>query len=199
MNYKRLYEDLYKIGYHAKGKNHGRKFVLDIIKAEIEFSRVLDCGCANGFAVKEFQKHHKEAYGIDISSIAIRLASEKFGIRNCIEGNLLDLPYKNNFFNAVFSCDVLEHLIPEDIDKALSEISRVSNKYLFLKICYEVEGNTEFLKELKTVSGKYVNIDNLHLTIMTKNEWIEKICSVTGMNYWKTISKDLMVFRHKGV
>ena len=199
MNYEQIYNDLYRIGYHSKGKNHGRKFVLDIVTSEIEFSTVLDCGCANGFTVREFQKHHKKAYGIDISEIAIHYASEKFGIINCIQANILSIPYKDKFFNAVFSCDVLEHLIPEDVPTALKEMARVSNKYLFLKICYDVEGNTEFLKELKKDSRKYENIMNLHLTVMDKMEWIKMITSITGMKYWKTLSQDLMIFRHKGV
>jgi len=199
MNYQRLYESLYKIGYHAKGKNHGRRFVKDIIKAEFNFNKVLDVGCANGFSVREFQKNHKTGYGIDVSSIAIRYAAEKYGIRNCIEANIMDLPFKDNFFDAVFSCDVLEHLAPDDINHAIKEISRVAKKFLFLKICYTVEGNTEFLEELKTISKRYKNIDNLHLTIMDKMGWINKIVRLTRMKYWKTISDDLMIFRYKGV
>ena len=39
-------------------------------------SKVLDVGCAKGFLVKEFRKKDIEAYGIDISTYALRHADE---------------------------------------------------------------------------------------------------------------------------
>jgi len=54
-------------------------------------------------------------------------------IGGCI-GSILDLKYKDDSFDAVQCMDVLENLKIEDVAQALSEITRIARKYLFLTI-----------------------------------------------------------------
>ena len=195
MNYKRIYERLYDIGYHDKGKNHGVKYVKPICR-EFAFSTLLEVGCANGITTHKFHKRNKIAYGIDISSIAVRYATEQFGVRNVIEGNILDIPFKDNFFDAVFSCDVLEHLEPDDIKPAIMEILRVANHFIFAKISPSIEGNKEFLNKAKVqFRGEFKKVKNLHLSVFPIKEWVKKFEEHRKIRYYKTICRDLLVFR----
>src|SRR6185369_4880547 len=112
-SYSDLYDALYKLGYHRNGKNHGVKFV-KLICDKYKFSGILEVGCSNGNAVQAFKECGKNSYGIDISREAVKLAQEFFGVKNVQCANAQSLPFKNNSFEAIFSCDVLEHL--EELD-----------------------------------------------------------------------------------
>jgi len=173
MNYKGIYDKLYSVGYHDKGKNLGQQYV-PFLCQRFKFKSVLDVGCANGLSVKSFQNYRKFSYGIDISEIAIRYATEQYHVRNCIEGNVLNIPFRDRFVDAVFTCDVLEHLAPHDIRKAIKEIIRVSRKYLFIKVSDTIEHNREFLdKASQKWEEVFMNIPNLHMTVLSFREWKE--------------------------
>lgn len=194
MDYKYIYETLYKLGYHDKGKNHGSSYIRHFVN-NYKFDTILEVGCANGSAVRDLHKNKKQAYGIDISSVAIRYCTEVTCVRNCIEASALDIPYKDKFFDAVFSCDVLEHLTPEDTRIAIKEIVRVAKHYLFLKISPELEFNRDWLNKAKAQKIRgFENIDNLHLTVMPHKEWIGMITEDRRVSFEKNIS-DLLIFR----
>lgn len=191
VKYGELYNALYRAGYHAKEKNHGRRFIKPLLK-HYNFETILDCGCSNGVTTKLFQGNGKKAFGIDVSNIAIRYAQEKYGTINCNEASVLDIPFKDNFFDAVFSCDMLEHLIESDIDQAISEIQRVGKKYLFMKISDTREGNNEFTEKIHA-QGLFTDIKNLHLTVKPLSWWINKF---TRGGEWKQGAPilDMLVF-----
>lgn len=191
MNYAELYETLYKYGYHDKAKNHGVNYVKHTLV--YDYSSVLDCGCSNGQAVKTFQKNHKRAFGIDVSTIAIRLAQEKFGTINCNVSSVLDIPFKDNFFDAVFTCDMLEHLMPEDVDQAIKEIKRVAKKWLFIKVSDKVEGNTEHIDKIHD-AGLFRDIKNLHITVISLDEWIKKFESCGKWKYREQTNNGMFIF-----
>lgn len=191
MNYKDLYDKLYTVGYHAKGKNHGLNYIKGLLA--FDWERILEVGCANGLVVRKLNKAGKMAYGIDVSELAIRYANERIGARNCIEADVLDIPFKNKFFDAVFSCDVLEHLEENDIDTAIKEITRVTKKWVMLKLSPEAEGNREWITRLKKSYRQYKDLENLHLSIFSLAEWIQKIESTGLLRYVKT-KNDLMAF-----
>ena len=195
MNYRQLYDALYSVGYHAKAKNHGHRYVRRICDS-FKFKKILDVGCSNGLACVNFHDKGKKAYGIDVSEIAIRYANERYGARNCIIANAADIPFKDNWFDAVFSCDVLEHLTPEDANRAIKEICRVSSKYLFLVIDFKIEGNREFLIKVQREKEIFRGIDNLHLTIWPQEKWLGKF-SQYGFKKITDI-QDLMVFEYEG-
>jgi methionine biosynthesis protein MetW len=85
--------------------------------------RILDVGCGNGlFSLLLKQVCNAEVYGVEISKINIESATKK-GI-NALQ---LDLdkeifPFEDNYFDAVFAGEVIEHLY--DPDHLLDEIYR---------------------------------------------------------------------------
>ena len=48
-----------------------------------------------------------------------------------IHGSAFDIPYKDNYFDIVFTSGVLIHIAPDGIQKVLKEIHRCAKKYIF--------------------------------------------------------------------
>jgi len=193
MNYSEIYHFLYEKGYHGNLKNHGVQYV-DYIVENYHFSSLLEIGCSQGVTVKKFQEKGIDSYGIDVSDVAIQEA-KKMGLSVCQVGSVTNLPFESGVFDVVFSCDVLEHLIAPDVEKAIREIKRVSKKYLFLKIAYGKEKNMSWIEVLHR-NPKYRNIKNLHQTVENKEWWLSKIVD----EKWKFVESDflnLMVFKQK--
>src|SRR5437868_3362364 len=88
----------------------------------------LDVGCHAGTFTSKILKNikSKKVYGIDISPEAIRLAQKRIPYGKFRVGNAEELPYKSDFFEAVFCLEMLEHV--DDPQAVLSEIRRVMKK-----------------------------------------------------------------------
>ncbi len=50
--------------------------------------------------------------------------------------DIRDLPFEDNSYDLIMACQILEHLPWEDVDKALSELSRVTSKNVIISIPY---------------------------------------------------------------
>ena len=48
-------------------------------------------------------------------------------------GDILNLPLKDDSVDMAIACDVLEHIDPKELDKAVSEMKRVAKKYVYLQ------------------------------------------------------------------
>lgn len=70
-------------------------------------------------------------YGIEINSYAIECSKANTKGINIIQGSAFDIPFKNGFFDMVFTSGVLIHIHPKDINKALTEMYRCSSKYIW--------------------------------------------------------------------
>jgi pseudaminic acid biosynthesis-associated methylase len=82
-------------------------------------------------------------YGIELQPYAVELSKRRTHGINIIEGSAFDLPYRDGFFDLVFTSGVLIHLSPEDIGTALDEIHRCTSCYIwgmeyFSETCEEV-------------------------------------------------------------
>lgn len=66
------------------------------------------------------------------------IESEMYCEPHCKQGDITELPYKNNMFDKVFVISALEHLSESDIQKALKEFRRVlkNNGMLILTLDY---------------------------------------------------------------
>lgn len=85
-------------------------------------ARILDVGCGSGQAVHALAKQESEAYGVEVAKASLKLATQNGpGDFRIFDG--LHLPFKDDFFDAVGSFTVLEHV--EDPELALREMVRV--------------------------------------------------------------------------
>jgi len=100
------------------------KKVLEIFSKH-SFKRILDVGCGDGnftLLIKEACKA-EEVYAVEISERGVEEASKK-GIKAFrLDVDVEDLPFKDEFFDAVFAGEVMEHLF--DPDHFLDEVYRV--------------------------------------------------------------------------
>ncbi len=98
--------------------------VLDIF-SKYKFERILDVGCGDGNFSKLIGEAcgAKEVYGIEISEKGVEMARRN-GIK-CyqLDVDIEDFPFKENFFDAVFAGEIIEHLF--DPDHFLNEVYRV--------------------------------------------------------------------------
>lgn len=73
-------------------------------------ARVLDIGCGTGEFLAAMQRLEWEAHGCDISKQTINYARKNYKIDQLHCGRLEELPYPDNFFDAITMWHTLEHL-----------------------------------------------------------------------------------------
>ena len=97
--------------------------------------KILDVGCAKGFMLYDFKRIIPgiEIYGLDVSEYAIEKSMSEVKDRLLV-GNAIDLPYSDNYFDAVISINTIHNLDENDCAKAIKEINRVSKKNSFITV-----------------------------------------------------------------
>ncbi len=112
--------------------NFYKELISSIKKLTIESA--LDVGCGEGFTLNKLSENKigKRLEGIDFQKTAIDAGKRVHPNLNLKVGNIYHLPYKDNSFDLIICTEVLEHL--EDPKKALSEIQRVSSRYVILSV-----------------------------------------------------------------
>jgi pseudaminic acid biosynthesis-associated methylase len=94
--------------------------------------RILEIGSNIGSQLKILQAlGFQSLYGIEIQPAAIEKAKAQTTNINFIRGNALDVPFKDGFFDLVFTSGVLIHIAPDNLPKVLSEIYRCSRRYIW--------------------------------------------------------------------
>lgn len=103
------------------------KKIFEQMKVDPKGKTVLEVGCGGGILSEELAKTGLITTGIDPSEKSLDTA-----VKHAADNNLKikydkgfgeDLPYRNNSFNIVVCCDVLEHV--KDLPEVISEIARV--------------------------------------------------------------------------
>lgn len=104
-----------------------------IVDSTPERSRVLDVGCGAGHLMALLKERKAcEVCGIDISGVAIKaLAGKGFEGKVAV---LPDIPYPENYFDAVTATEVLEHLYhPEKTVRSIARILKPGGK-IFISV-----------------------------------------------------------------
>ncbi len=70
-------------------------------------------------------------YGIELQSYAVELSKARTKRINIIEGSAFDIPYKDGYFDLVFTSGVLIHINPDDLNTAMREIYRCTSEYIW--------------------------------------------------------------------
>lgn len=94
-------------------------------------ARVLEGGCNLGLNLRDAAKDPAiEVWGLDIQRDALRQAAEAMPEAVFTPGSLFELPFRDAWFDLVFTCGVLIHVPPEGLPKAMAELYRVSKRYV---------------------------------------------------------------------
>lgn len=88
-------------------------------------SNALDIGCCWGWLVRELRIMNVAAYGIDLSPHVVNQVTDWWRDYLYI-GNVMDIPWADNTFDLVNARDVLEHVPPEFLRRAIAEVHRVT-------------------------------------------------------------------------
>jgi ubiquinone/menaquinone biosynthesis C-methylase UbiE len=90
--------------------------------------RVLEVGFGTGLAFPNLHDLYREIHGIDLTADihAVRSVFEPMGIPLFLEkGDVLKMPYADDFFDTVLMVSILEHLKPVELEQAFAEVRRV--------------------------------------------------------------------------
>tara|TARA_Y100001970_G_C14259265_1_gene878339 strand:+ start:9933 stop:10589 length:657 start_codon:yes stop_codon:yes gene_type:complete len=155
----------------------------DIIKhfKLIKGQKVLDVGCAKGFLVKDLFDLGIDAVGIDISDYAIK--NSMSDIKNRIfKASADNLPFKDDFFDAVISINTIHNLERERCKKSIEEMQRVSKnkKNLFIQVDSYNNEKQKKIFESWVLTAKFYGYPS---------EWLElfKECNYDGDYFWTVI------------
>lgn len=90
--------------------------------------RVLEVGFGTGLAFPNLHEMYKEIHGLDLTAdiAAVNSVFEPMGISLLLQnGDVLKMPYEDNYFDTVLLISILEHLKQHELEQAFSEIRRV--------------------------------------------------------------------------
>ncbi len=98
-----------------------------------------------------------------------------------VVADIRELPFKDNEFDVIMACEIIEHLPWEDVVKALEGLQRVSSKYVYLSIPYACEAfETAFrFPGIKKLFDKRL----MSLRLRIPHFW--KKNSFDGQHYWE--------------
>jgi len=94
--------------------------------------KILEVGANVGIQLAFLQKMgFKNLCGIEINRKAIELSKSFTKNIEIIQGMAQDNPFKDNYFDLVFTSGLLIHIPSSKIEKVMAEIHRVAKKYIW--------------------------------------------------------------------
>jgi len=128
------YQAIYDDPSLWEGYGHGREaererisFILNNLPQDYE--TVVDVGCGSGVILNRIKG--KKTIGLDGSLAALQHVR---GPR--LRGDVTYLPFRDDAFDLVLSCEVLEHLADDFLVRAVRELFRASRKYVLITVPY---------------------------------------------------------------
>jgi len=70
-------------------------------------------------------------YGLELQAYAVDQAQKRTRHINIIQGSAFDIPFKDRFFDLVFTSGMLIHINPHDLQTAMTEIRRCARSYIW--------------------------------------------------------------------
>jgi len=129
---KEAIEEKYNLKPEFDWINEVENYYLNKILKNFKVLNILDAGCGRGFKFKTIKKFTNNFIGIDYSFYPLLLAKNLNN--NVIQASILNLPFKDNTFDLVFTFQVIGLCSNnfEDCFKAFKELVRVSRKYIMI-------------------------------------------------------------------
>jgi pseudaminic acid biosynthesis-associated methylase len=121
-------DNLYERNYGISRTELNRLFLRGISRS----SRILEVGSNMGNQLLCLQKMgFRDLYGVEPQAHAVELSKKATKGINIVKGDAFNIPFKDGFFDLVFTSGVLIHISPRDIKKAMREIYRCTGRYIW--------------------------------------------------------------------
>lgn len=134
--------------------------------AGLQITRVLEVGCNRGHnltVLTELLEEGSELVGVEPNQYALEIARQQNPKATVLGAQASDIPFEDAYFDLVFTAGVLIHIPLAALPTALSEIYRVSRRYILA---------IEYFAEEETVIH-YRGYDNL----LWKRDFLKHYCS----------------------
>lgn len=155
--------------------------------------RILEVGSNIGVQLMGLKKMgFKNLYGIEPQDYAVELAKKRNTNINIIKGNVFDMPFKDGYFDLVFTAGVLIHINPNDIKKAIREIHRCSSRYIWGYEYYSKKYEEVIYRGKKDLLWK-TNYAKLYLKLFDDLQLIKE----KRLNYLNSNNVDTMFLLEK--
>jgi len=137
--------------------------------------RILEVGTNRGLQIEKLKPMgFKNFYGIEINKRAINICKNRIENINLVEASALEIPFKDNSFDLVFTSGVLIHISPDCIDLVMKEIYRVSKRFIWGFEYYSEKYATIIYRENEELLWK-ANFVNIYKTISPNLKIIKRI------------------------
>ena len=163
---KSIYETLIQDDSYWRNNPGQRKDVQrEVVEALRHWNcrKILDAGCGRGDLSSYLAHRRFLVHGCDIVDSRLYIQRQNDYINNPMlfrQCDLANLDFGDDDFDAVVCVDVIEHLYPEDVDAALSEMLRVA-PYLYIRAACYPSHHGEFR--------------DLHRTLELPEQWNERL------------------------
>lgn len=94
----------------------------ELLTEDIQHKELLDAGCGTGWFSKAACERGAKVTSIDLGKNLLNEVAKKCDSKR-VEGSILELPFKNDFFDVIVCSEVIEH-VPNP-KKAIQELQRV--------------------------------------------------------------------------
>jgi SAM-dependent methyltransferase len=120
---------------------------------------LVDIGCGNGVFVNYLQK---EKPGLKLMAVDRSTTALKFVRTDKMEGDIADIHLDDRSFDCVSCLEVIEHLPIGIFKKALSELTRISKKYVIISVPYaeDLEKNHTQCPSCKSIFNADLHLRN---------------------------------------
>jgi len=120
-----------------------RRPAFDKMIGGLDLTKILEVGCNRGHNLQLLADmfSNAEVVGIEPNPYAVRITRESSSKIAALHGDAFDIPFKDNYFDLVFTAGVLIHIALTDLPAALAEIHRASGRYI-LAVEYFAEKET---------------------------------------------------------
>ena len=178
MEHNKEFWDKYADENESRNNDEFTKFLTDLVRS-LHCTSVLEIGCGTGIDLRKFDDSF-EIHGVDLNDHALELAKKNIPNGKFYKENITKLSFEDASVDFVFTHKLLNYLDDETLDKGVSEMFRVSKKYIV---------NCELFGE----SEEMIN-DEMKLRNMLKRWLNYKVKIVSNVNMHEEIESEQVRF-----
>ena len=128
MSYDKELWDKYAKQNESRYNEEFAKFIRDLA-ISLRCKSVLEVGCGTGIDLRLFPEN-VDVYGVDLNDLALKMAQEQSPSIEFKKGSITNLPFEDSSIDFIFTHKFLNCLSDDELIKGVSEMYRVSSKYV---------------------------------------------------------------------